>query len=471
MLDPFGDSNQRCAAGLNGRSKVLCCNAPKTISPYLPVDLDKIFPTLPPKSDYPDFDLQNLGGDSNPVVNEPNQQTFGMVIIDGPPDTVSNLQRRDGIGLEVLDCEGISETGSSTIRVVCTRENPADCEIGGGVVDGTILRMPDGCGPGTYAMARALRPAENQHVPAHVRRALGDDLVAAKHPVHDLEISYNFTHVKRDSGDIYIRIDYSNTVDFWEQIVQADPVQKRDVERRFWSASDDAWKAKFDTLRDAQHQGQSSLRQDDFRSLLAASKGPDDCQTPSFLQVSVGGSIYEEMKFGFSFVGTIAPTFALEEAHGFFDARIMYHGYIDVNARGAINIDSGLNAKPLWDSPISSFGFSHPGICSLRPELNIEARLAGSGYAIDGNFTANFIAGHDLTQSSHLNQPLDLGDATGDVTNVVPDTTFTGTLSTETSDTSTSSKKRDLLGTVLAIDLDLLASMRLEFFWIRLDLS
>ncbi|CAI7636880.1 unnamed protein product [Penicillium crustosum] len=92
MTDAFGMSNSQCANGLNNRKKVLCCNQPKNVSPFLPVALDKVFPTLPQKSDYPEFDLQLLGGDRKPTVNEPNQQTFGMVIIDGPPGTVDNLK-------------------------------------------------------------------------------------------------------------------------------------------------------------------------------------------------------------------------------------------------------------------------------------------------------------------------------------------------------------------------------------------
>ncbi|PIG87825.1 hypothetical protein AARAC_011883 [Aspergillus arachidicola] len=461
MLDKYGDTTSQCAAGLNGRQKVLCCNAPKSINPFLPVDLDKVFPTLPPKSDYPDFDLQNLGADSTPVVNEPNQQTFGMVIIDGPPEAVTKLRRRDNMGFEVLDCDAISETGHSTVRVVCSGREATDCQIGNGVVNGTILHMPDGCGPGAYVVSHSLRVSDNQQLPSHVKRSMGESIV-----VHDLEVSYDFTHVKRDSGDIYIRIDYSNTPDFWNDIVQADPVKKRGLESRFWSENEDVWKSKFDTLRnDDHHQGVSSLRRDKFNNLLIASKGPDSCPSPSFLEVDIGGDIQEDIRFGFSFVGTISPTFQLEEAHGFFDTRILYDGFVKVNARGTLNIDNSLDEKDLWTSPISSFGFSHPGICSFRPELNIGARLAGTGHEIDADFTANFIAGNDLTQSTRLNQPLKLGSPTGRVTDIVPNDAFEGNVVTDSmSSSSLSTRKRATDDTVLAIGLNLKASMKLDFF-------
>lgn len=163
-LSPYGNGGSQCASGLNGRQKVLCCDAPKNLSPYLPVDLSKIFPTLPPKSDYPQFDEQLLGGDQSPVVNEPNQQTFGLVVIDGPPDTVQSMRRRDDSAFEIISCENMSNEGSSTIRVICKHGAASQCLIGGGTVDGTILHMPETCGHGSYVVAHEMSPSSDQDV-------------------------------------------------------------------------------------------------------------------------------------------------------------------------------------------------------------------------------------------------------------------------------------------------------------------
>lgn len=246
MTDAFGISNSQCANGLNSRKKVLCCNPPKNVSPFLPVALDKVFPTLPPKSDYPEFDLQLLCGDRKPTVNEPNQQTFGMVIIDGPPGTVDNLKRRGTSDLTVLDCENISEHGSSTVRLALPENTSGEhCNIGEGVVKGTILHMPDGCGVGTYAVAHNIQRSENQELLSHIKRSFSGPSL-----VYDLELSYDFKRVKRDSGDIYIRIDYSNEFNYWKSIVQGDPTKaKRDGHKRFYSSSAEDWKTKFDAIR------------------------------------------------------------------------------------------------------------------------------------------------------------------------------------------------------------------------------
>lgn len=145
--DTYGDSSTTCAG--NSRKKVLCCNSPKNLNPFLPVALDKVFPTLPPADDYPQFDLQNLGGDGV-ISTGLNYNTFGLIIIVGPESTVQSLRRRDRSDLHVLDCASIKPEGRSTIRFLCPGNsvNSTCDKIGLGGVEGTILRMPEGCGPG-----------------------------------------------------------------------------------------------------------------------------------------------------------------------------------------------------------------------------------------------------------------------------------------------------------------------------------
>lgn len=212
FLDTYGDSGA-CAGGLNGRKKALCCYPPEHTSPFLPVDLDKIFPTLPPITDIPHFDEQLLGADTPPVVDGPNQQTFGLVVIDGPAGTVTSLNRRDAhrSHLEVISCDQISEHGVSTVRAICPHDDLEKCDIGLGVVEGTILRMPDNCGPGSYVVAHAMSVSANQTIHNSLARALPDTAT-----VFDISVSYDFSLAKRDSGDIYVRIDYSNSDDYCE---------------------------------------------------------------------------------------------------------------------------------------------------------------------------------------------------------------------------------------------------------------
>ena len=198
-LDNYGDSNSPCVNGLNGRKKVLCCksvnfspgpackcssntpcsisgflcqrrddltanttqsgNTPKNLNPFLPVALENIFPTKPPETGFPIFDLQRLGADDEPVTNEdPNQQTFGLVIIDGPSSAVSSLKKRDGSHWHIISCEPMQSSDISVLQIVCMdgseHSNCRDIDEGG--VEGTIVRMPDNCGPGETSQAPIL---------------------------------------------------------------------------------------------------------------------------------------------------------------------------------------------------------------------------------------------------------------------------------------------------------------------------
>ena len=72
-------------------------------------------------------------------------------------------------------------------------------------------------------------------MPAHVKRD-----VPPKSTLYDIELSYDFSLAKRDGGDVFVRIDYSNMGGYWEQIVKADPDtgKKRSLDKRFWSVKE-----------------------------------------------------------------------------------------------------------------------------------------------------------------------------------------------------------------------------------------
>lgn len=84
----------------------------------------------------------------------------------------------------------------------------------GGDIKGTILRMPEGCGLGSYMILYALRLVIDWSLPYYVARSVSWDA-----EILEAEILYNFGLVKRDSGDIYIRIDYLNSMGYWDSIV------------------------------------------------------------------------------------------------------------------------------------------------------------------------------------------------------------------------------------------------------------
>ncbi|KAA8652731.1 uncharacterized protein ATNIH1004_001636 [Aspergillus tanneri] len=463
----YGDSSGGCVG--NSRKKVLCCNSPKNLNPFLPVALDKVFPTLPPAENYPQFDLQNLGGDSV-LTGDTNANTFGLIIIVGPEEAVQSLRRRDGSDLHVLDCHNIRTDGRSHIRLVCSDEGAnSTCDrIHRGGVEGTVLRMPDGCGPGSYSVLHAVRPAADKSLPHHVARS------APWNPrILDAEISYDFGLVKRDSGEIYIRIDYSNSLGYWNSIVQGDPAKKRKrtaapLSERFYSSSASDWKSKFDQLRHVNSAapitlGQGSLNKKSFDVMLSG-ESPEKCSTKGddgYLKMGVSGTLHEELEFGYSFVGTISPSFNIEEAYGYFDTNLQLTGALNFNGKGYLSVPAGMAGANLFNSPVSAWGFSHPGICDFGPWVNIEAQMTGEG-EINGDFTAKFIIGNDGVVTDSL--PESTGGYSGGVSNSLLSNTFSGALTLPASSVSTHTKRKSNSGdgTILGLRFLTTSQMKLD---------
>jgi len=89
------------------------------------------------------------------------------------------------------------------------------------------------------------------------------------------------------------------------------------------------------------------------------------------------------LKWGVTLVGTLSPSLALEEAYSYFDSDLTFDGTLDFDGRGVLKIDGGNPEKPIFSSPITNYQFSHPGIVSFSPQLNVDVQLLGSGQ-IDG---------------------------------------------------------------------------------------
>lgn len=263
---------------------------------------------------------------------------------------------------------------------------------------------------GSYAVVHSIQPSLSQKLPARVKRA-----VPPKSIVYDIELSYDFSVIKRDAGDIFMRMDYSNMEGYFENIVKADPVsKKRSLEERFWSAKDENWKSKLDQVRSGGI-GPVSLKLNDLDALIIGAEKDDKCKGKSddgFLSVKVTGDIYQRMRFGFTFVGTLSPNFHLEEAYGFFDTAVVHNGHVEFDGKGKISIHGeAFEGRSILPEPLTAYGYSHPGIISLGPQLDVLATVIGDG-ELDGKFSTLFLHGNN-DEFVTYNQPKSLGETTG----------------------------------------------------------
>jgi chitinase len=118
------------------------------------------------------------------------------------------------------------------VTAVCTNTSPDtncnDIYLGSGV-KGTVVEMPEGCGPGRYAVAVSLEVAKHQKLPGHLeRRGLTNAVV------HEFTFDYNFGQFEKraDQNNVRVRIDYSDDPGYWGRVVDEPPskLRKRQIE-------------------------------------------------------------------------------------------------------------------------------------------------------------------------------------------------------------------------------------------------
>lgn len=139
------------------------------------------------------------------------------MVITAPEEVSVSLDKRDGSPWEVMDCIDSASEEEKTIRVICTDSSEDSlCDkihLGKGV-PGTILQMPESCGPGRYAVAKDFQLSANQTLAGHLaKRDSGSS------QVHDLTYDYDFRRVPRDYGKSQMRIDFSNEKGYWDAVV------------------------------------------------------------------------------------------------------------------------------------------------------------------------------------------------------------------------------------------------------------
>lgn len=254
--------------------------------------------------------------------------------------------------------------------------------------------------------------------------------------------------------------------------MQGDPAKKKKraaapLTERFYSSSASDWKSKFDEIRKVNVSpvflGQGALTKNSFDVLLSG-ESPEKCSAngdDGYLKMDISGTLHEQLEFGYTFVGTISPTFSMQEAYGYYDTNLQLTGALNFNGKGYLSVPAGMAGANFFTSPVSAWGFSHPGICNFGPWVNVEVQMIGEG-EIDGDFTANFIIGNDGVVSDSL--PTSTGGHSGDVSNALLSDTFSGALTLPSSSASSNKKRQSsgIDGTVLGLRFLTTSQMKLD---------
>ncbi|KAM3148412.1 hypothetical protein ABEW05_011367 [Botrytis cinerea] len=224
LTQSYDGGGDNCGIQLS-RDRVFCCTAPGGVQPFLPVHLEYLFANPLTGDDvdakyklsvddtrsqgsgrngqlyYLSHPLRPLGqgGDNTPGSDStPNDAAFGFFVMVSPEALLVSLRKRDGTHWEMLDCENTKSEESQIVWMFCNDDSPnSNCNkiyLDHGV-PGTILDMPNGCGPGPYAVAVNMVPSKNQ--------------------------------VPRDLGDTQWRLDYSNEEGYWDTVVDSPGMRRR----------------------------------------------------------------------------------------------------------------------------------------------------------------------------------------------------------------------------------------------------
>ncbi|KAF6812686.1 glycosyl hydrolase family 18 [Colletotrichum sojae] len=185
--------------------RTLCAdpNALRRQIKTLPLPLENLFPKPGPSTDKQKWDVKidPTTGGADPTPEEStnaDKNSFGWYIMSGPRDELTSLNKRDGSHWELFDCEaGALHEKRQTVRAVCTDDSEAsNCGLihEGQDVAETVVEMPEGCGPGRYAMAVSLTPSDNQTVP---HRLVKRDPELADAKIYDFTFDYDFSPLRR----------------------------------------------------------------------------------------------------------------------------------------------------------------------------------------------------------------------------------------------------------------------------------
>lgn len=149
----------------------------------------------------------------------------------GPPEDVVSLRRRDGSDLELFGCPNPSadDYSEQTLHAVCMAQTGAinstssrsnnNCEeITRGGTEGTILRLPDHCGPDEWVRAVSFRRLEQDDPrPAMPHRLVKRANVTDEEPaVYEIRYDYNLRKLRRADSEVYVRFDSSFHAGYWD---------------------------------------------------------------------------------------------------------------------------------------------------------------------------------------------------------------------------------------------------------------
>ncbi|WQF79589.1 Putative glycoside hydrolase family 18, catalytic domain, glycoside hydrolase superfamily [Colletotrichum destructivum] len=397
LTDSYFGGGETCGIQLS-RVRTFCCESAGDPL-FFPVPLGNLF-EHPPDGDSVDTDFSletdesSAGGD-----DDPNEAAFQFVVLASPEELQVSVDKRDG---------------EHTVSMVCTdfseKSNCHKIGLGHGV-PGTILQMPPGCGPGKYAVAKSMEPAQgDDHVKLLPRRLA--HLAPRKPVVYSLTFDYDFAHVPRDLGSTQMRIDFSNQDDYWDTVVAGSlskkkrnltkrtladvggnhvrwleeefrdgyhfgGLKKRDLHERWFGTSILEWLAqlvKAEIKREFMHRYDDTLTDKLIDETWFCSKGDVGYEGHLFAQSL--HKIKVKSSFGFTLiVSKLSLPLDLSQSYLTFYNKGEITGVMTLEAVAKVFYEK---KSVILNIPFPGASFKIPGIATIGPQLTVEGSIDAS---------------------------------------------------------------------------------------------
>ncbi|KAH6655547.1 hypothetical protein BKA67DRAFT_240673 [Truncatella angustata] len=387
-----------------GRQKAYCCDPPFDGTAFIPASLDQLFAD---GDDFPideapvyyeafDHNAETTPIFENTYTDDPNKEPFAWTIMVGAKEDVQSLRRRDGSHLEAFDCPtpAADDFSTQTLKLVCLSDkSDHNCEdIMLGTVKGTIVRLPEDCGPDEWVRAVSFQPLENHPIPSHLVKRAPENA-----NIYQLRYDYNFRQLRRDGGEIHVRLDTSDHAGYWDEIVTSntdDPARKRSEngDNENWREFHLSWFKEQEAVRKRGVGEGDSWWSDRFTALLSGEVSYGIHHTYSYDQVlysaslscpgnvdasveaRIGGNFETKLDFGISLIGTLR-NFDFSQAYAYFrmrDTEMLNRAVLEANA--VFQMES---EKIPIVSDFDPFGgsFNLKGLWVVGPYFQVDAQL------------------------------------------------------------------------------------------------
>ncbi|KAJ5344046.1 CAZyme family GH18 [Penicillium brevicompactum] len=382
-----GSLPQYCQEG--GMYK-FCCDAPTpTVNP--PVDPSAIF-EYPDEKNY-SYYLKHEDTDNNESSDFEQENPYAFVMVDGDTDAYDESlvdqwtfledgglnSKRDGGPRKKRDIftfredtfDNVVET--YIIRCASLDEDTGCKTIFSGGASNTIVKMPSYHGSGPYARVISL-------VPQHSSEKRSNILPRDTNQAYELTVDYDLASAsEEEKGDVNFRVDYTNLLDYWEDITE-DPPQKR----KRWFGAFKQWLKKVTTIV----KNSSGYLPLNYYDTIKLFHWDEKCSGKQMsLDIDSTLDIGLNAQYAYYFEGAILPTPKLISSYAYFSVAPAAEILLTMRGEAAFQTSSD---KIDIISGVTFPGLSIKGLISIGPELALSGKMDAS-MVVSGELNAGVV--------------------------------------------------------------------------------